>query len=245
MTTALDIQQHRERGNWRQLANIAQDMVREAEARAKRSMGAKLGGSTCLMLALDHRIVLDVDIFFCDVQWLGYLTPRLNTTFRHRIDSYEEDAGNLKLNLPEGGIDFLVCMDLLQFEKPYGASTASGTGIVCGFPLEHPIEVLAKKLFYRVTNLTPHDVFDWWSTEQIKPNLLPKLAMAQLLGHRLDVLDGALVKLGQSSHSEAQWNRIFAPNKPVMSEVIAWAREQIKLYQKLAMEKATRAKRTA
>jgi hypothetical protein len=88
MTTQADIQQHFESGSWRYLANLAAQMVKDAEHHAKSTLEPHLGGGTRLMLALQHRISHDVDLFIRDPQWLGYLTPRLNDRFEHLIDAY-------------------------------------------------------------------------------------------------------------------------------------------------------------
>ena len=45
--------------------------------------GWSFGGGTVLMRRHHHRLSKDIDIFVPDPQYLGYLTPRLNT----RVDS--------------------------------------------------------------------------------------------------------------------------------------------------------------
>ena len=80
-----DIELHKVKGPWRALESIAFDMVKDAEKAAKSKMTAALGGGTRLMLAMNHRISDDVDIFIPDPQWLGYLSPRLNDRFEHVV----------------------------------------------------------------------------------------------------------------------------------------------------------------
>jgi hypothetical protein len=58
------------------------------------------GGGTVLMLRHRHRISKDVDIFVSDPQYLGYLTPRLNTKAESLTTNYIEQAGFLKLYFP-------------------------------------------------------------------------------------------------------------------------------------------------
>lgn len=48
------------------------------------------------MLRHRHRISKDVDIFVSDPQYLGFLTPRLNTKAESLTSSYIEQAGSLR-----------------------------------------------------------------------------------------------------------------------------------------------------
>jgi hypothetical protein len=65
------------------------------------------------MLALNHRISDDIDLFIRDPQWIGYLSPRLNERFENDITGYSENAVALKIRLLKGEIDFIVGMSLL------------------------------------------------------------------------------------------------------------------------------------
>ena len=42
----------------------------------------------------------DIDFFIRDVQWLGFITPRLNDVIAAMVEGYEEQANSLKLILP-------------------------------------------------------------------------------------------------------------------------------------------------
>ncbi|MHB9052325.1 MAG: hypothetical protein ACYC3R_10815 [Thiomonas delicata] len=97
MTTHDDVSRFKTSGPWRALARAAADMVADAEQRAGAEMHPKLGGGTRLMLALEHRISDDIDLFIRDPQWIGYLTPRLNDRVEPVIAGYEESATALKL----------------------------------------------------------------------------------------------------------------------------------------------------
>lgn len=93
-----EIRHFRERGSWRTLLALAQEMTADAERHAGGvKLNAQLGGGTRLMLALNHRISNDIDLFIRDPQWIGFLTPRLNDRFERDLQGYEEDATCLKL----------------------------------------------------------------------------------------------------------------------------------------------------
>ncbi len=134
-------------GSWRKLEQMALAMVTDAQQHAGAAFAPRLGGGTRLMLALEHRISHDIDLFIRDPQWIGYLTPRLNSRFETGLQSYDENAVSLKLKYAEGEIDFTVGMSLLDLPAEQSGDS--------GFALEPVAEVLAKKLFYRGWALTP------------------------------------------------------------------------------------------
>ncbi|MCX8018401.1 MAG: nucleotidyl transferase AbiEii/AbiGii toxin family protein, partial [Rhodocyclaceae bacterium] len=73
------LRQHLHEGSWRALHDVALHVVRLAERRAGGApMSPRLGGGTCLMLQIQHRISHDIDLFVLYAQWMGYLTPRLS-----------------------------------------------------------------------------------------------------------------------------------------------------------------------
>lgn len=106
--TEADILRHRKEGAWLKLAGIASTIVADAEKTATSSLHAVLGGGTRVMLALNHRISNDIDLFIRDPQWIGYLSPRLNANVEGLTSAYEETAVSLKLRFTEGEIDFIV-----------------------------------------------------------------------------------------------------------------------------------------
>lgn len=67
----------------------------------------KWGGGTVLMLRYHHRQSRDIDLFIDDVQFLSYLSPRLNDRETSDLLGYSEQANYLRLEYPEGEIDFL------------------------------------------------------------------------------------------------------------------------------------------
>ena len=84
--TREEIRRFREQGSWRNLLALAQEMTADAQRHSGGvQLNAQLGGGTRLMLALDHRISNDIDLFIRDPQWIGFLTPRLNDRFRWEL----------------------------------------------------------------------------------------------------------------------------------------------------------------
>ncbi|CQR26456.1 hypothetical protein THICB1_10199 [Thiomonas arsenitoxydans] len=187
MTTRDDVSQFKASGPWRELARAAAEMVADAEQRAGSKMDPKLGGGTRLMLAFEHRISDDIDLFIRDPQWIGYLTPRLNDRFESVMTGYEESATALKLRLPAGEIDFIVSMSLL------GLPDEHASDVEVPFALEPVDEVLAKKLFYRGWALTPRDLFDWRAVvAHSAAGHVAKSMQVFLPGDRLDAIRESL-----------------------------------------------------
>lgn len=220
MTTHADIHAHRVSGKWRALERVAQDIVRDACDRAGAAMQPLLGGGTRLMLAMEHRMSDDIDLFIRDPQWLGFITPRLNDRFEHLISAYDEGATSLKLRFPEGEIDFIVGMSLL--------GKAEERINDCAFALEPVSEVLAKKLFYRGWALTPRDLFDWWSIHQFGGELnVHRDELARLIVPRADTLSAALTAMKSSQSARAVWESIRSPDLPNFDHCILWASREV------------------
>lgn len=220
MITVQDVQRHKASGSWRTLEKLAKAMSNDASAVAKTEMSPLLGGGTRLMLALEHRISDDIDLFVRDPQWIGYLTPRLNDRFDRLIDAYDEGATSLKIRLAEGEIDFIVGMSLL------GLPDESSNDSL--FSLEPVSEVLAKKLFYRGWALTPRDLFDWWCIETRLPGeLCHATQIAALIAGRISTIQAALNLMSTSQSAALAWSRIRAPELPGLQETIHWALQRL------------------
>lgn len=223
MTTAADVTRFKAEGSWRHLASVAKNMVDDAEGKAGLVMQPRLGGGTRLMLAFEHRISDDIDLFIRDPQWIGYLTPRLNDQFESVIAGYEEAQTSLKLRLAVGEIDFIVSMSLLNMPD----DRVEGVP----FLLEPVEEVLAKKLFYRGWALTPRDLFDWRAVITHRdPGAIGGLLARLLAGDRLDALRNALEALGASSAAQTTWGEIRAPVKPSLADSIDWGLGEVERY---------------
>jgi hypothetical protein len=229
MTTRDDVSQFKASGPWRELARIAAEMVVDAEQRAGSKMDPKLGGGTRLMLAFEHRISDDIDLFIRDPQWIGYLTPRLNDRFESVMTGYEESATALKLRLPAGEVDFIVSMSLL------GLPDESAPDVEVPFALEPVDEVLAKKLFYRGWALAPRDLFDWRAVvAHSAAGHVAKSMQGFLPGDRLDAIRESLRAMTTSRAAQAAWDAIRAPDKPAFDVSIKWALEQADRYTRSA-----------
>jgi hypothetical protein len=113
-----------------------------------------LGGGTVLMFYYGHRKSKDIDIFVPDPQFLGYVNPRLGGRGEDVTTEYKDGTEFVKLFLPEGEIDFVASTTLT--ENPFEEHAVLGRNIL----LETPIEIVAKKLWYRGDRATPRDLLD-------------------------------------------------------------------------------------
>ncbi|MEH3118091.1 MAG: hypothetical protein PGN25_10995 [Methylorubrum populi] len=86
------------------------------------------GGGTVLMLRHRHRRSRDVDIFINDVQYLSYLSPRLDDRETSDLMDYHEQANHLRLEYPEGEVDFLTVAPVFPGLKPHTMSLEGISG---------------------------------------------------------------------------------------------------------------------
>jgi hypothetical protein len=112
-----------------------------------------LGGGTALMLRYKHRKSKDIDIFFNDPQLLAYISPR--TSDIADIISYNEQSIFTKLRFQLGEIDFIVSPKLTNCENSIMKFNSRQIFI------EHPVEILAKKLVYRASDFKIRDIYDF------------------------------------------------------------------------------------
>ena len=220
MTKITDIKNHKATGSWRGLEALAVEIVKDASKNAKSDFKPVLGGGTRLMLAMEHRISDDIDLFIRDPQWIGYLTPRLNDRFEDVINGYDEGATSLKLRFPQGEIDFIVSMSLLGLPNEVSSD--------CAFALEPVAEVLAKKLFYRGWALTPRDLFDWRLIEtKLSPDVIHASEIANLVSIRIEEIQAALTAMDKSAKAKLVWGEIRTPDLPDFHESIQWAQTRL------------------
>ena len=106
------------------------------------------------MLRAEHRDSKDIDLFVMDPQLLGYLSPRLAAEEVWYADDYVEATNMLKLKYPEGEIDIIVAGAVSEVKTDI--YTFEGTEI----RMEHPVEIILKKLCYRDAGFKPRDIFD-------------------------------------------------------------------------------------
>lgn len=76
-TSKEDILRHRASGPWMRLESRAQALVEDARRHGGDSFQPILGGGTRLMLALNHRISDDVDLFVDSPGWLSYVGEKI------------------------------------------------------------------------------------------------------------------------------------------------------------------------
>lgn len=138
------------------------------------------GGGTVLMRRHHHRFSKDIDIFVPDPQYLGYFSPRLNTTAERLTANYVEQAGSLKLVFPEGEIDFVASSPL----------TAKPTIVESLFEREVQVEtsteIIAKKVWHRGVEFTARDIFDLAMVAEKEPKALEEIR--PVLRGRRDVI---------------------------------------------------------
>lgn len=138
------------------------------------------GGGTVLMRRLRHRVSKDIDIFDPDPQYLGYLSPRLNTTAESLTQNFIEQAGSLKLFFPEGEIDFVVS-GYLTSRSAVGEELFGRT-----VQVESSAEIIAKKVRYRGIEFTARDIFDLAMVADKEPEALQEIK--PVLRDRRDVV---------------------------------------------------------
>lgn len=139
---------------------------------AKRKIKVRwsFGGGTAMMMTYSHRDSKDIDIFINDPQLIGYLSPRLQDDIQAITDytGYDERATILKLILDNGEIDFIVAATLTK--HPFEDWKFEGREII----RERPVEIVAKKVFYRADDFMVRDVFDFACLLDREPDAVAK-----------------------------------------------------------------------
>ena len=228
IVTPEEVSRQVEEGSWRTLEQRADKTNKQAEKAANSQLNPALGGGTRLMLALKHRLSDDVDMFIQSPQWINYLTPRLNDAIEEHVSDYHEGTTSLKLQLPEGEIDYIVSAPLLGLPNEKSA--------LCQFDLEPVAEVLAKKLFYRGHAITARDLFDWRQIEmRVPPAELHIEKLVMVLGDRLDLIEKALNALTKvESAKSIAWESIRTPYPLDFDESVAWGLHRIEQFKELS-----------
>lgn len=117
-----------------------------------------LGGGTAIMLHTGHRLSKDIDAFIVDPQYLSILSPRLSENI-WACDAFSESANHLKLVYPEGEIDFIVGSTISNLPAEHKSIALRNDKTVL-ISVEHPVEIVLKKLRHRASLLKVRDVFD-------------------------------------------------------------------------------------
>lgn len=139
---------------WESLFQRALVLIASARSSGTELTGWSFGGGTVLMRRHRHRFSKDVDIFFPDPQYLGYLSPRLNDTAEAMTRDYVEGAIFLKLQFPEGEVDFIASAPLTS--RPTVVESLFGVDVA----VETSTEIAAKKIWHRALEFKARDILD-------------------------------------------------------------------------------------
>jgi hypothetical protein len=167
---------------WETLFQRALTLIDSISAAGVTLSDWSFGGGTVLMRRHRHRVSKDIDIFVPDPQYLGYLSPRLNTRAESLTQNYIEQAGSLKLFFPEGEIDFVVSGYLTK--RPTVGEELFGRTVL----VETSAEIIAKKVRHRGVEFTARDIFDLAVVAEKEPQALQQIKSV-LRNHRDVVLE--------------------------------------------------------
>ena len=139
---------------WESLFDHAVALIDTCEKVGERPPKWRFGGGTMLMLDFNHRYSKDIDIFITDPQYLTFFSPRLNDTAEEFATEYVEAAHYLKIIGKGGDIDFVISPTLTS--EPTAVRKIRGRTVTT----ETPVEIVAKRAFYRAAGFTSRDLFD-------------------------------------------------------------------------------------
>jgi hypothetical protein len=139
---------------WERLFDHAVALIDTCAKVGERPPKWRFGGGTMLMLDFNHRFSKDIDIFITDPQYLTFFSPRLNDTAEEFATEYVEAAHYLKIIGKGGDIDFVISPTLTS--EPTVQKHIRGRDVTA----ETPVEIVAKKAFYRAAGFTGRDLFD-------------------------------------------------------------------------------------
>lgn len=183
--------------SWKNLFSAAMQQIKRANLSS--SMWT-FGGGTVLMHKFNHRFSKDIDIFFSDRQLLGYISPRINDALEDRAIKYIEQDNFTKIYLKEGEIDFILSPRISNC-KPVQA-IIEGEKIF----LDHPVEIIAKKIEHRASEFKARDVFDLAIVySQMKTTMLKNLDISK---EKLICLKNRVCDLHESNILENQLQEI-------------------------------------
>jgi hypothetical protein len=137
--------------HWHNLLKIAYDILEEANISI---YDWTFGGGTALLYYYNHRESKDVDIFFHDSQLLTFVSPRLNSKAETVAENYTEQSNFVKIFINSHEIDFIVAPNLTMIEPNLVSINSMKLFI------DNPVEIVAKKLFYRPESLKVRDIID-------------------------------------------------------------------------------------
>lgn len=185
----------------------------------------RLGGGVAIALAYAHRRSQDVDLFIRDPQYVPWLSPRLSdetdTIFGSPV--YEESLNHLRIKSGDGVVDFVVG-PVLTGHDGLTDRVIDGQQIV----VETPVEVVAKKCFYRAAEFQVRDVFDFACLLKMEPAMAAKhrdvlLAKSQDLLPRLKQLRTSYASLSTALDVENRWKSAVPT---ALDEVLAFVTDE-------------------
>lgn len=147
---------------WKQLL----ELVLPALIELPDELSWSLGGGTALSISLNHRISYDIDIFFQNASALKFLSPNKNNKIRALSDDWQQPGNYLKIERPEGDIDFLISQTFSA--SPHFRYDFMGNEIL----VETPAEIIAKKIHYRGSQFSVRDIFDIAAVSELVPDAL-------------------------------------------------------------------------
>ena len=176
--------------NWQTLFRRALEIIDSTTLAGVAVEGWSFGGGTVLMRRHHHRFSKDIDIFLSDPQYLGYLTPRLNTVAESLTSNYVEQHGFIKLFFAEGEIDFIVSGHLTP--APTVTELLFGHEVL----VETSTEIVAKKVWHRGSEFAARDIFDLAMVAEWEPQALESIL--PVLASRSDEILKRIDEHGQS-----------------------------------------------
>lgn len=209
------------KSNWERLFTKALGLIKACPLR---DHPWTFGGGTVLSLRYGHRISYDVDIFFADAQILPVISPRLNHRVMSLTPSYQEGANFVKLQFPEGEIDFILA--------PCLTDTCYTLQRICGerVRVETSGEIIAKKFFFRAETLRTRDIVDVAVVFKREPGSVLRVARNFL---NVDAVERRWRKIKKVFHEEAREIAFLIPEleskTPMLFDAfLAEARKQAK-----------------
>jgi hypothetical protein len=176
---------------WRGLFARALEIIDAACAAGMPDDDWSFGGGTVLMLRHRHRFSRDIDIFLPEPQYLGFLTPRLNSASDPGMVDYLEQHGSIKIYYPEGEVDFVAAPPLTA--NHVVSMNIEGRSI----RVETSVEIVAKKIRFRSRDFKARDLFDLAVVLQREVDAKARLVdlikeQSASLRHRLASMDRVL-----------------------------------------------------
>lgn len=136
---------------WQSLLDQALKVIDNAKIQPEQW---RFGGGTVLMITYNHRMSKDIDLFFSDLQLLDYVSPRTNDALEDVMGDYVDDHLFKRYILEEGKIDFIKGVPVTNIAPEI--LRHNNRSIFT----DHPVEIVAKKIFYRCDEFKARDIFD-------------------------------------------------------------------------------------